>query len=460
LPWLVALCTAAATSVACVQEADENPIAVGNIAPGADGGPVPADDPDAVVQAAIADVTDYWERTYPEVYGGPFEPLAGGFHAYGPDTPSPPCGQPPPRYEEIANNAFYCPFDDLIAWDADTLIPDINETFGAFTIGIVFAHEYGHAIQFRADVTDATSQSIVLELQADCFAGAWTSDVAGGNSANFSIDETTLDASVGGMVAISDAPGTSADDPFAHGSGFDRIGAFQDGFENGPGRCAEYPEVDLPVVEIPFTDTDTDGGNMALDDGPDAPEGVGLLSRVELDLNDFYQLLFDDLGRSWEPVGDMVLADPGSDEVACGGQSLSGDDLRNAALYCEDENVVVIDRTGLVDELYEIGDFAVAAEIARLWADAAQAQLSVPEGDAASLQADCLTGVWAFARFPGSELPTGELTMSAGDLDEGISGFARNAVSGDAGTVFERTDALRTGFISGYTACEEYAPLG
>ncbi|HEY8524295.1 MAG TPA: neutral zinc metallopeptidase [Acidimicrobiales bacterium] len=447
-----------ALGAACAQRAEQNPLTAGLIAPGGRGGPNPADDPDAVVEAALADVGEYWARTYPEVYGGEFAPISGGFYAYGPDTGMPPCGDPPPAYAEIADNAFYCPSDDLIAWDRTRLIPDINQQFGGFTIGIVFAHEYAHAVQVRAGVTGRT---IDLELQADCFAGAWTADVAAGNSERFSIDEGTLDASVGGIVAISDIPGTREDDPMAHGSGFDRIGAFQDGFENGPRRCAERGERRARTVEIPFEEGETaSGGNMALEDGPAAPDGVGLLSRIETDLNDFYGLLFDELGQSWTPVEDLVLADPDTDEVSCGGDTLSGDDLRNAARYCEDENVVVVDGAGLVPELYRIGDFAVAAEIARLWALAAQTELGLDtEGEAASLQADCLTGVWAFARFPGSGVPPSQLEMSPGDLDEGIMGFLAYDLADEGGTVFERTDALRTGFLEGYRGCEQYGPL-
>jgi predicted metalloprotease len=457
---LVALGALAALVVAaagCAQQAEQDPLAAGMIGPGANGGPNPAPDPDAVVQAALADVTDYWERTYPEVYGGGFTPIAG-FHPYGPDTEPPPCGNPPPSYAEIADNAFYCPSDDLIAWDAATLIPQINQQFGGFTIGIVFAHEFAHAVQVRAGVTGRT---VDLELQADCFAGAWTADVAAGNSSRFAIDEATLDASVGGIVAISDIPGTSEDDPLAHGSGFDRIGAFQDGFENGPGRCAERGGQRQRTVEIPFEEGESaSGGNMALEDGPDAPEGVGLLSRIETDLNDFYGLLFDDVGRSWDPVEDLILADPATDQVACDGETLAGDALRGAAEYCDGENVVVIDGAGLVQDLYQIGDFAVAAEIARMWAQAARSELGVEiDPEAASLQADCLTGVWAFARFPGSGVPSSQLEMSPGDLDEGIMGFLAYDLGDQGGTVFERTDALRTGFIEGYRGCEEYGPL-
>ena len=88
------------------------------------------------------------------------------------------------------------------------------------------------------------------------------------------------------------------------------------------------------------------------------------------------------------------------------------------------------------------------------------------EGDdkSVSLQADCLTGFWAFVRFP-SEDGTGtegqQLTLSAGDLDEGIQGFLAfdDAAEEQIGTVFERVGALRAGFVNGVDACSEYAPL-
>jgi hypothetical protein len=50
--------------------------------------------------------------------------------------------------------------------------------------------------------------------------------------------------------------------------------------------------------------------------------------------------------------------------------------------------------------------------------------------------------------------------MSPGDLDEGIMGFLAYPLAA-GGTVFERTDALRTGFLEGYQGCEgdDFGPL-
>jgi predicted metalloprotease len=458
---LLALGVVSVLTVACAQPADQSLVTSG-AAVGGPSAPISSDDPAAVADRAVDDVTAYWEQTYPEVYGGEFVPVAG-FYPYGPDTDPPPCGTPPPEYEMIAGNAFYCPGDDIIAWDEHSLMPELNDEYGAFTVAIVIAHEFGHAIQDRFGTSDRT---VDLELQADCFAGAWTAHVADGNADGFGPGDIDLDKTVAGMIAIRDAPGTSPDDPYAHGSGFDRVSAFQDGYESGAVKCAEYadPNVDRRTAEIEFDrDEFGTGGNLHLEDR--GPDDLGLLSLVETDLNTFYETLFSELGDEFTPVGDLVLVDPGSDSVDCGGETLSGDGLEYAALYCEDENIVVLDGEGLVESLNnDYGDFAVASEIARLWALAAQSQLGVADGEDANLQADCLTGRWAawtFPTGPDREAESESVKMSAGDLDEGIRGFlAYGAGVGDDGhTVFERTAALRTGFFEGYEACEEYGPL-
>src|SRR5690606_12681150 len=181
-----------AGAAACAQEAERDPLAGGRgggwlgdlddaeqevdddldapIAPGTglDDGVAP--DADTVVKAALLDVEDFWERSYAGAYGERYEPISGGFWAYGPGTELPPCGNEPFTYADVAANAFYCPADDLIAWDAVNLVPDLYSEFGGFTLGIVFAHEFGHAIQARADLLHLPT--IVTELQADCFAGA------------------------------------------------------------------------------------------------------------------------------------------------------------------------------------------------------------------------------------------------------------------------------------------------
>ncbi|HYZ98308.1 MAG TPA: neutral zinc metallopeptidase [Acidimicrobiales bacterium] len=499
--WAAAILALALASAACAQEATENPLADrdgrsegagGDSGATGDrfrpGGPesVPAEDLDALVADAISDVEDYWERTYPDVYGGRFAPPSGGYHPYGPDVAPPACGGERLTYEELARNAFYCPPDDLIAWDEATLIPEINETFGPLTVGMIFAHEFAHAIQDRADVEGRT---IDLELQADCYAGAWAAHLLEAAPDAFDVDDRSLDSAVAGMVAIRDAPGTAEDDPFAHGSGFDRIGSFQEGYEDGPQACADYEDEPRDTVAFPFDPEDLlrpDPGNLQLEDfGPGCPEDLdervlageldavrdnveqcGLASLLEADLNVYYQGLLAGQGEAWTPIADLVLSDPGRDEITCGGDTLAGDELRYAAIWCEDENIVVVDGDSLATDLYAIGDFALGAEIARLWAISAQAQLGVDAlGSEDSLQADCLTGHYAASIFPDDTSRDADsrlLRISPGDLDEGVQGFLAlgDAEAGDTGTAFERTEALRTGVSQRIEGCEaEYGPL-
>jgi predicted metalloprotease len=457
-PPRIALGLVAMLAVACAQEASSSLTITGDDGPSA---PHVSDDPSAVAQRAVEDVTEFWHVTYPEVYGEEFPDLAG-FFPYGPGTETPPCGPVELTYDEIADNAFYCPEDDIIAWDEGELMPRLNEEFGAFTVAIVIAHEYGHAAQARFGTADRT---IDLELQADCFAGAWTQRVADGRAGGFEPSDVDLDKTVAGLISIRDAPGVDPNDPMAHGSGFDRVAAFQDGFENGAQKCAEYANEteDRRTAEIEDVEFGETAGNLPLEDDWDGQGSPGLYSLVEQDLNEFFGWYLDQLGASWIPVSDLVVVDPTTDELTCAGDELSGAELEYAALYCEDENIVVIDGEGLAEDLNGIGDFAVASELAQLWATAAQAQLGVADNADAGLQADCMTGFWAASTFPGIEdvTPTTDLTISSGDLDEGIMGFLAYGTAGEGRpTVFERSDALRTGVFGAPTACEEFGPLG
>jgi predicted metalloprotease len=318
------------------------------------------------------------------------------------------------------------------------------------------AHELGHAIQARADVRGAT---ILLELQADCFAGAWTADVEAGNAEHFTVDLADLEASIAGFLELRDGIGVDPLDDRAHGTAFDRIGAFQDGYENGATRCGSYEREPPQPTERAFTSLEDfeRGGNLPLDQ---------IVDLAVEDLEDFYSLLLPELGAAWDPIDALTLIDRSDGEVSCDGTTLSDDELEYASFYCVEDDTIYVDGDNLVPELNGIGDFAVATEIARNYAFAAQAQAGIDGTERQlNLHADCLSGLWSGTTFPDVDTrPSRSLVLSPGDLDEAIIAFLSYGdsvgVPGDdessgTGTAFERVDAFRTGFFEGVTACDE-----
>lgn len=403
----------------------------------------PSRDPDDVVDVALRDLEEYWGETLDEVYDVEFEPLQGGYVPYGPGTALPRCGTEPLTYDQIAENALYCPAEDLIAWDRVGLVPDLQARFGPLTVALVMAHEFSHAIQNRAGLAGAT---VTLELQADCFAGAWVQDVDD-RIELFATDGDALDQAVAGLLELRDSLGVSGRDPLAHGSGFDRVSAFQDGFENGPETCTTYTADPPSVVAIPFGSVNDQiaGGNMALGE---------LLPLLQKDLESFFAALLAEQGRTWDPVDAFEAFDPADGPIRCGRQELAGDELELASFFCASDDTAYMDAAELIPELEAIGDFAFGGELARLYAFAAQEQLDLDTDDGVreGLHADCTTGVYTAAQFLG-QIPDQELQLSPGDVDEIIIAFL--AFGGDSeASAFERTAAFRAGFVRGFEACE------
>jgi predicted metalloprotease len=109
----------------------------------------------------------------------------------------------------------------------------------------------------------------------------------------------------------------------------------------------------------------------------------------------------------------------------------------------------------------QIGDLANAVIIANLYSTRVQylAGLDTDSVDA-SLQSDCLTGVWV-ATTATAELST-DLTLSPGDLDEAVAAFLQFSDQGDdidagegtVGSAFQRLDAFRQGFRTAFDAFE------
>src|SRR3954447_12801756 len=159
------------------------------------------DDDDAIIRKAVADVQSFYEDEFTKLYGGSFDPIGGGLFPYGPDDPPPNCGGAGTAdYKDVAQNAFYCPQSDFVAWDTVNLTNDLLDNFGPYTLAIVVAHELGHAIQARHGILDGRVGTFLTEQQADCFAGAYTQHVQQGGSKEFKVTVADLDSALGGFL--------------------------------------------------------------------------------------------------------------------------------------------------------------------------------------------------------------------------------------------------------------------
>lgn len=396
-----------------------------------------------VMDATSGSLHDYWSTEFQKVYGKPFRDLAGGVNPKTPHSPHWTCQGHELSYKDIKGNAFYCPKDDYIAYDAAFLLPLLDKKFGALTPAVVLAHEMGHAIQARAKVH---APSVVTELQADCFAGAWVAYAQSSGTDPVAVAPSALDGSIRAIPALRDQPGTPATNPQAHGLGFDRVNAFQTGYQSGAARCATFAKGHVVVTELPFqtlADAVT-GGNLSI------TEAVPFFTA---DLDAFWSANLRRLSAGATYHRPQRTLRPSPPLPDCPGDP--GYDRRAATAYCLPSHTVVAATTPLLKLYSAIGDMAPGAALSQSWARSAQQQAGLPtSGESADLQRVCLTGAWVAAIGADQASP---VQLSPGDIDEVLltvlTPMSPSAVHQVEGTSFERTDALRRGLLQGLAGC-------
>jgi predicted metalloprotease len=433
--------------------------------PPADGGIIdfgdakPAQPYDNYLNAAFADITQFWTDSFSSIYDGAFEPVAGIYALYPGRTPEPESCQGPVPYEEVQGNAFYTDCGDIIVYDDAELLPDLVEKLGAAAVGVVAAHEYGHAIQARAGVFDLDLPTVNTEQQADCFAGAWAAHVARGESDTLTFDDNDVKGGIIAMIEVRDPPGIDVvADPSGHGSGFDRVGAFQEGFLNGIERCADFIDSPYPRIDLAFlTDADFEsGGNMPYAD---------IVVELPKALDTYWVPTLQASGVAFT-APTLVAFAPGS-APSCDGRT--AEQLTNAATYCTDTNTIAYDEVFVQDLYNRLGDLSFGYPIAGAYSEAVQVALkSALAGEARVLLNDCLVGAWIIDIVPTGETdangnqvatnPQQTILLSAGDLDEAVItavALGDEASNTDVfGTAFQKIDAFRSGVLGGLPACQ------
>lgn len=443
------------------------------------GGDKPARDHDAFLAVAATDVERWWAEQFPEVYGAPFDPLAGGIHAGYPGRTDavPGCGDDRTVYEDLQLFvAFYCPFGDFIAYDdgdtGESLLTPLADQFGPAVMGVVLAHEYGHAIQERIGADDGRFATIITEQQADCFAGAWTGQAYRGESPMLRLGDADLRAGLLAMLSVRDPVGTDQFVPGGHGSAFDRVGAFQEGFVAGPGRCAELLDAPLELMPNRFLNA-SDAifeGNAPYDCTGLDPAEVGQdFIEICTPAPEFLAADIDHFWRTAVPTFTPVTVGTTDDvtSVRCDDRLV----LAPQVVICPSDRTLVYDEPAVLDLYDEFGDFTLGYLYGIGWAEFALREVGDPTtGEARVLKRDCLTGAWlrditpdTFGDTPREGDRDGDgiddtVTSSPGDLDEAIE---MTILVGDegaavdvAGSPFEKIAAFRTGVLGGRTACD------
>ncbi len=226
---------------------------VGPDAPSADGGVVQCTtEIEQVVCGGVDDVSDYWVTEMPTRFERQYEEAPTVFFAAAVDTG---CGQ-----ADAQVGPFYCPADAKVYFDLDFL-QQLQAQFGAtgdLAAQYIVAHEYGHHVQNllgvstevsriqQEDPAQANLYSVALELQADCFAGAWAADAERqGQLEPGEINEALTAAAAVGDDRIQSQAGMRVDpDTFTHGTSEQRVSWFRRGFETGdPRQCNTFNEL-------------------------------------------------------------------------------------------------------------------------------------------------------------------------------------------------------------------------
>ncbi|MFD9166547.1 neutral zinc metallopeptidase [Streptomyces sp. NPDC059558] len=177
------------------------------------------------IDAAVSGVDAYWKKHWQEFFTGAYSSptVYGGYD--GASAVEPQCGGNPP----LVNNAFYCrDGTDFLAWD--THLMENGYAAGDVYVYFIIAHEWGHAVQERLDVS---LRDVALELQADCIAGAELNGAA--QDGTISFEEG--DAEELGQAIKSTADGFPWNKATDHGDVDQRISYFNTGRQGGITAC-------------------------------------------------------------------------------------------------------------------------------------------------------------------------------------------------------------------------------
>lgn len=195
------------------------------------------------VSVVLADTEDTWTQIFQQEVGGKYQkPTLVLFSGEVQSA----CGR-----AGASAGPFYCPADQKVYIDL-SFYEDLKNRYrapGDFAQAYVVAHEIGHhvqnllginqqvsALRQRLSEVEANQLSVMVELQADCFAGVWANRADESRNILESGDvEEALNAasSIGDDRLQKQARGYAIPDSFTHGTSAQRVRWFKKGLETG-----------------------------------------------------------------------------------------------------------------------------------------------------------------------------------------------------------------------------------
>ena len=218
--------------------------------PGRTQAPGVPDEAREFVSVVLGDTEDTWRELFQHMgrtYREPTLVLFSGAVDSG-------CG-----FAQSASGPFYCPRDDKLYLDT-SFFDQLSRGFGApgdFAQAYVIAHEVGHHVQNQLGIlphveamqgqvsrADGNRVQVLVELQADCFAGIWAhhADRSRGLLESGDIEEgLNAAAAIGDDRLQKRSQGYVVPDAFTHGSSAQRVGWFKRGLQQGtPEACDTF----------------------------------------------------------------------------------------------------------------------------------------------------------------------------------------------------------------------------
>jgi uncharacterized protein len=202
---------------------------------------------DCAIDLITNSVQGYWSQAYADQAGQPYQDIKTV--KFSGQTESG-CGT-----ASSALGPFYCPNDQRVYLDTsfmdDMLQGQLGAKGGPFALAYVIAHEYGHHVENLIGVLGKIrtqqgpkSDSVKVELMADCLAGMWagsaqTTTDADGNRIIEDLTQDDIARAIDAAQAVGDdriqkrSSGRVNPEAWTHGSSEQRVHWFNVGLKEG-----------------------------------------------------------------------------------------------------------------------------------------------------------------------------------------------------------------------------------